>query len=437
MPTTRCSPWAPTPAHVRAAVVAVGGSLASILLGRPDLLVIASPFAAIVAWSLLNRPAAPPTVDVELGNDMLREGESTTWTVTTRSVVGADSVTAVLVRNQWRDTDPASGIRITDAPPPGGSTEVAIVVRSGHWGRGQIGPGLIAWHSAWGAFRSGPDRLPAIDITTLPLPAPFDADAPAPAPRGLVGLNRSLVTGEGTEFASVRPFQLGDRLRRIHWPVSLRTGEIHVAATHTDRDTEVIIVLDAGNDVGRSGGIDGVASSLDLSVRAGGAIAEHFMRRGDRIGLRTFATGAPCRVPAATGARHLRRLLVELARVQVGSAGLRRSVPPPLGLRGGGLVVMLSPMLSPAALQQAVALVRQQLTVVVVDTLPRQLSLGAEHDDLDVMLAWRIRLLEREDEIRRVQELGVPVTAWRGPGSLDHVLRELGRRAGAPRLVRG
>ena len=242
--------------------------------------------------------------------------------------------------------------------------------------------------------------------------------------------------GDGTEFASVRPFQLGDRLRRIHWPVSLRTGALHVSATHTDRDTEVIIVLDAGNDVGRSGGIDGAASSLDLSVRAAGAIAEHFMRRGDRVGLRTFATAITSRVRAANGARHLRRLLLELARIHVGSAGMRRSAPPPLGLRGGGLVVMLSPMLSPAALHQAVALVRQQLTVVVVDTLPDELSLGTHHDDAETMLAWRIRLLERREEIRRVQEHGVPVVAWRGPGSLDNVLRELGRRSGAPRLVR-
>ena len=45
-------------------------------------------------------------------------------------------------------------------------------------------------------------------------------------------------------------------------------------------------------------------------------------------------------------------------------------------------------------------------------------------------------VLERRREIRRVQEVGVPVVEWLGPGSLDQVLRDLHRRAGAPWVVR-
>ena len=33
------------------------------------------------------------------------------------------------------------------------------------------------------------------------------------------------------KFASIRPFQAGDRLRRIHWPRSLRSGALHVTST--------------------------------------------------------------------------------------------------------------------------------------------------------------------------------------------------------------
>ena len=42
--------------------------------------------------------------------------------------------------------------------------------------------------------------------------------------------------------------------------------------------------------------------------------------------------------------------------------------------------------------------------------------------------AWRLRMLERDREIRAVQAQGVPVVPWLGPGSLDVVLRELARR---------
>jgi hypothetical protein len=69
----------------------------------------------------------------------------------------------------------------------------------------------------------------------------------------------------------------------------------------------------------------------------------------------------------------------------------------------------------------------------VVDTLPEDVHVV---DDPTAELAWRIRLLERRREIRTVQQVGVPVIAWHGPGSLDPFLREMARRSSAPRMAR-
>jgi hypothetical protein len=44
-------------------------------------------------------------------------------------------------------------------------------------------------------------------------------------------------------------------------------------------------------------------------------------------------------------------------------------------------------------------------------------------------------MMERVRDVRFLEEVGVPVVAWRGPGTVDQVLRDLGRRAAAPRLV--
>jgi hypothetical protein len=74
------------------------------------------------------------------------------------------------------------------------------------------------------------------------------------------------------------------------------------------------------------------------------------------------------------------------------------------------------------------------LTTIVVDTLPTHL--GADADDPFLTLAWRIRRLDRQDELHRLRTAGVPVVSWHGPGSLDLVLRDLGARARSPRLVR-
>ena len=96
------------------------------------------------------------------------------------------------------------------------------------------------------------------------------------------------------------------------------------------------------------------------------------------------------------------------------------------------LAIMLSPLISQVALERAVTFARHGLTVVVVDTLPDHI---VDDDDVLTALAWRIRVLERRREMRTVQEIGVPVVPWNGPGSLDQFLRKVARRATAPRLT--
>lgn len=104
----------------------------------------------------------------------------------------------------------------------------------------------------------------------------------------------------------------------------------------------------------------------------------------------------------------------------------------PRGLTPGALVVMLSPLASPAALQRAVTMANHGLTVLVVDCLPPETA--DDRRDPQVALSRRIRSLEREREVRRAGEAGVAVVPWRGPGSFDDVLRDLQRHAG-PRMT--
>src|SRR6476660_6342640 len=126
-------------------------------------------------------------------------------------------------------------------------------------------------------------------MLVLPQAAPYDSHAEVPQPDGLVGRHRSRRTGSGTDFEGIRPFTTGDRLKRITWPVSLRTGELHVVTTRAEQDAGVWLVVDALRDIGVSGGVDGVASSLDLTVRAAAALAEHRVRTGPGDGLLVVA----------------------------------------------------------------------------------------------------------------------------------------------------
>jgi uncharacterized protein (DUF58 family) len=333
--------------------------------------------------------------------------------------------------------------------------DLAVTCQSLRWGHRPLGPATIALTSPLGAFRWEPDAVALPAIPTVPLPDVFSARVPVPRPDGLVGQNRSPHQGDGGELAEIRPFRFGDRLRRVHWPVSARTGTLHVTATHADQDSEVLLLVDAMHDLGRGDDVDavgqGVGSSLDNAVRAAGAVAEHYLRTGDRVGLLVLGARDLPPLRAAAGRNHLRRLLDALARVTVADATVSDEKRLRLQLRhpvsAGTLAVVLTPAISPAVLAHAVSLSRRGIAVVAVDTLPAglarpdlplerlvQLAESAAQRPTETALAWRLRLLERQREVARAREAGVPVVPWAGPGTLDLVLRDLGRRSRAPRV---
>jgi uncharacterized protein (DUF58 family) len=249
-----------------------------------------------------------------------------------------------------------------------------------------------------------------------------------------VGLNRSARPGSGSEFNTIRHFHPGDRLRRIHWPVSLRTGNLHVTSTYADEDAHVFLLLDGFSDLGPLEGIDGRPTSLDVTVRAAGAISEHFLGSGDRLTLRTVGAARVPPLEIGSGTRHLRKVLQTLAAI---SPSTERRDDGQRAIRGVdpmALALVLTPLIQPTMAELAHTLAARGMSTVVVDTFPQHLT--DNPDEVHQALAWRIRLLERDGQVRGLIARGIPVVPWQGPGSLDHVLRDIARRAAAPRMVR-
>ena len=231
------------------------------------------------------------------------------------------------------------------------------------------------------------------------------------------------------EFAGIHPFAPGDRLRKINWRATLRARELHITSTFTERAAQVVVVLDALHDAGAH-----PASVLDVSVRAAAAISGHYLEHGDFVGLIEY--GARERVLAAgTGRRHLHRVRQWLVDVRAPQGDHEGFAEPWLEGRpvSRALVLVVSPLLDEHAFAQLAALRGRGASVLALDTLPEALS-PETHDDIE-RLALRLWVLEREMLIARLVELGVPVVAWAGAGSLDVVLQELARLAAAPRLV--
>ncbi|NLS09044.1 DUF58 domain-containing protein [Nesterenkonia sp. MY13] len=428
----RSGRWLFTRAHLSAVLVAAVGVLIGVIGGRPDALVVIAPLVIIVIWSIALRPTGSPSAEAQVARGTVPEGQSNAVVISTEGVQGAELVAASLAATAWIRRRPEHGAVVELLDPSGEqeASQLTIGADPERWGNRSYGTALVGVVGAWGAYSWGPLPLASGTRRMVPAAEVFDNGAPAPHPRGLVGHHRSARAGQGSEFNSIRPFQWGDRLKRINWPRSTRTGELHVTSSYADQDTHVALIVDAQNDLGGSEGYGGKASTLDRAVRSAAAIGEHFTAQGDRVSLQVISGALPVRLSPGTGGKHFRRLLDVLA---TAVPSPERKIDPErvrLGITPGTLVVIVSSLVSEAMFSRAAALAHSGITVVAIDVLgdsAPDYRGQPEHEQL----AWRLRMLERDREIRRVQQAGAAVVPWRGPGSLDLILRQLARRGRA------
>lgn len=426
--------WRPTAALVGAVAVAGPLLVLAVIFRRPDLLLLATPLVLGTVLGLIRRPTRPIESRLEVSASSMLEDERIIASVLldTEDLLDVVSVQLHLGPYQRHRGGRAHAHRAATISP-GRTRTVDLDIRSVRWGRSQIGPARVHVTGAHGLLQNGPFYSGTRSVTTLPLQQVFDAVDAVPRAEGIVGPHRSRRPGEGTDIAGVRQFVLGDRLHRINWPVSLRLGGLHVTSTLSDRDTNVVLVLDSQFDLGYSQGVDGSSSSLDLAVRASASVGEFYLRQGDRVGLLDMGQ-AMRRVPPGAGRSHLVRLLDVLLDVSPSStSGI--STTRALGqVPSGSLVVMLSPLVGENAINRTAMLARSGHAVVVIDTLPEDAAPPRRSEWTHV--AWRLWLLERAGEVGRLAELGVPVVPWRGAGSLDQVLYDISRAAAAPKAMR-
>ncbi len=427
--------WAPTRALGRAVFSTGALLIVATVLGRADLVVLAAPFALGLALGLWRRPSRPPAVRVDLGADFAAEGGEVpaTLAVTNHDTIAYDLVVARVAISPWLLVPDGDRPYATDVAA-GSVARVPLRTQALRWGRPAVGPAVAHAVTADGLLVSDPAVGAARRIKVYPVTDAFEADDSMPRAAGLVGAHHSRRPGEGGELAGVRMFGPGDRLRRIDWRVSLRTRELHVAATLSDRDAEVVLVLDILHEAGRSGGIYGTRSVLDTTVRAAAGIAEHYLHRGDRVSLLEYGFRAR-RLRAGSGRRQYHTMLEWLLDVDATAGGYEPSSDAfgPHTVSSNALVVVLSPLLDTRAAAMVARFARAGRFVVGVDTLPADLPLPVRGEWATA--AGRLWRLERESTLGQLREHGVPVVGWAGAGSLDEVLRQVSRMASAPKAV--
>jgi uncharacterized protein (DUF58 family) len=427
--------WRPTRALHRAGALVALTLLLATVLGRRELVILAVPFVLGTAVSLARRPVGAPKPTLQLDRSITVEGGPVQARVLVRNDEPVTLLCVVAMRtSRWIRLDHGSG-RYAAVVGPSQAGRVLVRGTALRWGDQRIGPADVRLYACDGLLRTDRVALQAQRQSVYPVSEHFDSGEPLPRASGVSGIHRSRRPGDGGELADVRPFQMGDKLRRINWRVSHRTGELYVNSTLSEREADVLLVLDVRHEAGSSGGIGGTASVLDATVRAAAAIGEHYTHQGDRVSLVEFGPRLR-RLPAGTGRRHFLAALEWLVDVNLAPTGLSpgyelfsRQLRPT-----NALLVVLTPLLDTDSALLLAMLARAGRTLVAVDTLPDEL--GRQHRTEWARAAEQVWLLERENTIGRLREVGVPVEKWRGAGSLDAVLRHMYRLVTTARGVR-
>jgi len=168
----------------------------------------------------------------------------------------------------------------------------------------------------------------------------------------------------GFDFHSVREYEQGESLRRVHWPTSARRGQLMVKELEdTSHDGAVVLLdCDPAGDVGDPSG-----SSFDTAVRIAGSILQAHAVRGRAATL--VSTGRGC-VPIQVRSAHTElggAVLALAAAVPDAPCGLARALAG-IPSTGGELTVVTS-TLDPAAFAAVLSVAaRRAASVVWVDS---------------------------------------------------------------------
>jgi len=253
-------PAGPTSARVRltgrgvglagaGAALAVGGHVVD--LSAVSLAGCVVGVAPLVSWLALRvRPLAPrlrvrrslqPTPahagqDVSVTTDV-GPANPTPWSVAaSRTLNLGEAVPAVLREN--------SVLRATVNPTPRG-TSLQYTLRPRHRGRWPVGPLTTRRFDPLGLATSSEQVGEAVPLTVWPSLLPGTISDTG-ARSGLTPL-RAGANDPSDEDTSLRTYQAGDDLRRVHWASAARHGELMVRTSEGASQAPVLVILDVAS----------------------------------------------------------------------------------------------------------------------------------------------------------------------------------------------
>jgi uncharacterized protein (DUF58 family) len=290
-------------------VAGFGAFVAAITTGVYELAALGAPFVALAALGIVERQPVTVRGTVTLHATRVIEGDVVTGVIQLEWA-GEAELEAVLSE---------SGGVVPLAPVPAawsrggrGPVTLPFELRATTWGAHDVASVWVRGRRPGGLLVREQKFAAAQPLRVLPAPLRLDRLLEPAEPRAVAGAHSSRFRGHGTDFAELRPYQPGDRLRDLSWATSARLGEPWVTVHHSERTGTVLLLLDTiYSRETRS------TEALTRAARAAWAVAQIHLNAQDRVGLlargRTMAWLTP-----RTGRRARWLLLEEL--LAVGSA---------------------------------------------------------------------------------------------------------------------
>jgi uncharacterized protein (DUF58 family) len=400
------------------ALLGAVGLVAGLALGRVEPVALAAPFLlALVAAAVAGEPQV--IARLTLDRDRALEGEEVTATVALSSPSGLDRLELLVpLPPELSSEGGAAAVRAVRLRA-GEERTVELTLQCDRWGAFSVGPllvrtrdvlGLRSWEGATGEAQRL--RVYPREETLRSLVAPLETQV-------FAGNQVARSRGEGIEFADLREWQPGDRVRRVNWRATALRRSLWVNEQNPERNTDVVLFLDTFAEVRGEG-----RSTNDRAVRAAATLAHGYLERKDRVGVVGFGAFLSWLVPA-TGTRQLYAIVETLLTSQIVASYAVRGVDvlPPRTLPTKALVIAITPLLDDRTAAALLDLRARGYDLIVVEVSP--LELAAPEPGSSLELAHRLWRLSRDAQRWRYEQVGVPVVTWRDDEPLAVPLEEV------------
>ncbi|CAN5244002.1 hypothetical protein BH18ACT4_BH18ACT4_07350 [soil metagenome] len=316
----------------------VAGAVVLVVLGRLlgvfELFLLGSSAAVLLVVAVVSvaRVHLRFEVDREVTPALVHAGMLSRFELRVRNA--GDQRTPVL-----RLFDPVSRTQVADlllGPlEPLGTAHAAYRLPTERRGIVRVGPLAVVVGDPFGLASVATKAAPVAELTVFPH---VDDIAALPQTTGhdpLAGSEHPTALGRtGDDFYALRPYVVGDDMRRVHWPSTARRDELMVRQDELPWQGRVAVLVDVRRTTH-------TVDSLELAVSAAASVVTASWKRRDLIRL-ISTDGADSGF--AAGSAHVEAIMEHLATVEATVGGTFRGVVDALARAGGGggLVVIVA-----------------------------------------------------------------------------------------------